>query len=59
MAKTSKAQIQAQARYDKANTKGIYLKLNRSTDEDIIERLEQVGNVQGYIKDLIRKDLSK
>lgn len=59
MAKTSKAQIKAQVKYDKANTKGIYLKLNRSTDADIIEKLEQVGNVQGYIKDLIRKDLSK
>lgn len=59
MAKTSKAQIKAQVKYDKANTKGIYLKLNRSTDADIIEKLEQIGNVQGYIKDLIRKDLSK
>lgn len=56
---TSKAQIKAGAKYDKANTKGIYLKLNINTDADIIKKLEESGNVQGYIKELIRKDLSK
>ena len=52
----SRAQIVASARYDKANTKGIYLKLNTKTDADIIEHLKGIGNVQGYIKYLIRKD---
>ena len=52
----SKAQVRATAKYDKTNTKGIYLKLNKETDADIIEFLEGVGNVQGYIKDLIRQD---
>lgn len=52
----SRAQIIASARYDKANTKGIYLKLNTKTDADIIEHLKGIGNVQGYIKYLIRKD---
>lgn len=57
---TSKAQLAAVARYDKANTKGVYLKLNLKTDKDIIEYLDGIENVQGYIKNLIRKEkLSK
>ena len=47
----------ANAKYDKTNTKGVYLKLNKNTDADIIERLEKVENKQGYIKQLIRNDL--
>ena len=54
---TSKAQLKASARYDKKNTKGIYLKLNKATDEDILKHLKDVENVQGYIKKLIRKDI--
>lgn len=53
---TSKAQLAAVARYDKANTKGVYLKLNLKTDKDIIDFLDKTGNVQGYIKNLIRND---
>ena len=53
---TSKAQLAAVARYDKANTKGVYLKLNLKTDKDIIELLAKKENVQGYIKSLIRND---
>lgn len=48
-----------QDRYDKANTKKILLKLNITTDADILEQLEKVPNKQGYIKELIRKDLNK
>lgn len=55
--RTSEAQKRASAKYDKANTKGIYLKLNRTTDADIIEYLEKADNVQGLIKDLIRKEI--
>lgn len=53
----SKAQAQASAKYDKVNTKGIYLKLNKTTDADIIKHLEEVENVQGYIKSLIRSNM--
>ena len=52
----TKAQSKASAKYDKAHTKGIYLKLNLEKDKDIIQILESKKNVQGYIKDLIRKD---
>lgn len=51
------AQKRAAAKYDKSHTKGVYIKLNKTTDADILERLQEVGNVQGYIKELIRKDI--
>lgn len=54
---TKEAKRRAQAKYDKTHTKGIYLKLNKETDAEIIEYLEEVENVQGYIKTLIRKDM--
>ena len=50
------AQKKAAAKYDKSHTKGVYIKLNKTTDADILNRLQEVGNVQGYIKELIRKD---
>lgn len=53
----TKAQIKATAKYDKANTTQVLLKLNKKTDIDIIEWLEQVGSKQGYIKALIREDI--
>lgn len=53
----SKAQARASAKYDARHTKQIKMKLNYETDKDIIEKLEKVGNKQGYIKELIRKDL--
>lgn len=40
--------------YDKVNCKGLYIKLNKKTDADIIEFLDSVGNKQGLIKELIR-----
>jgi len=56
---TTEAQKKAKAKYDKANTKQIMLKLNLKTDADILDQLDSVENKQGYIKDLIRKDLNK
>ena len=53
----TEAQRRAQAKYDKANTKGVYLKLNITTDADIIEFLSSRQSVQGYIKQLIRRDM--
>ena len=54
---TSKAQLRAQAKYDKDNTVQVKLKLNKKTDKDIIIRLAAADNVQGYIKELIRVDI--
>lgn len=55
----TQAQRQAQARYDKRNTRQINLKLNLHTDADVLERLESVDSMQGYIKRLIREDVAK
>lgn len=36
---------------------GVYLKLNKAADGDVIDRLQEQKNKQGYIKDLIRTDM--
>ena len=54
----SKAQIRATAKYDKANTKQILLKLNLKTDADILRHLEAQESMQGYIKRLLREDMA-
>lgn len=58
MAKASEAQKKASSKYDKENTKQKVLKFNKSTDADILELLDGVTNVQGYIKRLIRNDMN-
>ena len=55
----TEAQIKAQEKYDAENTRQVHLKLNRRTDEDVLEKLDSVPNKQGYIKQLIRADLKK
>ena len=52
------AQKKAQAKYDKNNTKNITFKFNKKTDADILAKLDSVDNKQGYLKELIRKDMS-
>lgn len=52
----------AQVRYDAAHTKQLKLKLNNTTDADILARLAQAKDregMQGYIKRLIRADIAK
>ncbi len=44
--------------YNKAHTKTILLRFNLKTDKDILERLENIGSMQGYIKGLIRADIA-
>ena len=53
------SKLRANAKYDKQNTTGLYLKLNKNTDIDIIERLSAQENKQGYIKLLIRENIKK
>lgn len=48
-----------QARYDATHTTAITLKLNKATDADILSKLAAVDNKQGYIKNLIRQDITK
>ena len=39
------------------NTIQVKMKLNKINDADIINKLNEVDNKQGYIKSLIRKDI--
>lgn len=56
MNKRSEALIKAQDKYEQKRM-CINIRLNKETDLDIIEQLNNVGNKQGYIKELIRKDI--
>lgn len=56
--KSTESQIRASIRYNKEKTVQISLKLNRSTDADLIDSLNRVANKQGYIKELIRRDIA-
>lgn len=47
------------ARYDAKSSRRYGLKLNVKTDAALIERLEAVGSVNGYIRRLIREDIAR
>jgi hypothetical protein len=49
----------ANARWDKANTKSYLLKVMIRTEPEIIQRLAEQDNVNGYIKRLIREDIER
>lgn len=53
----SEAKKRADAKYDAGHTRQIKLKLNLKNDKDILKRLDEVGNKQGYIKKLIRHEI--
>ena len=57
--KTTKAQAAATKRYQEKNTKLMTIRLNLNTDQDVINRLEEVDSKQGYIKRLIREDIER
>lgn len=48
-----------QDNFDKAHATYVSMKLYDNTDADILEKLASVDNKQGYIKQLIRADISK
>lgn len=43
--------------YQKKVIRRYVLKANQNTDPDIIEHLDSLENVQGYLKELIRRDI--
>lgn len=57
---TTDAQKRAQKNYDlnsKDKFKRLTFKLNKETDADVLDKLASVDSMQGYIKELIRKDI--
>lgn len=53
------AQKRATIKYEKNNIKRVVLKLNKKTDADIIEYLDQQKNVNGKLKDIIREKIKE
>jgi len=45
--------------YEKENIRQIRLKINRKTEPELLEWIEEQENIQGYIKRLIREDMEK
>lgn len=54
---TNKQKVYIQ-QYKKDNCKRISFELNSNYDQDIIEFLNSKDNKQGYLKELIRKDIN-
>ena len=53
----TKAQLKAITKYDKNHTRSVMLKFNTVNDADILSKLDNTSNKQGYIKELLRADL--
>ena len=49
----------AQRKYDDAHTTRFFLKLHNDYDADIIATLKSKASRQGYIKELIRRDIEQ
>lgn len=45
-------------RWNKENTRQVKFRFNLRTDRDILDKLDSVDNVQGYVKALIRADIA-
>lgn len=55
----SPAHNRASAKYNKTHTIQYPFRLNIKTDEDIIKKLSEVPSMAGYIKQLIRNDITR
>ena len=52
------ADSEAKKKWVRENTQRIVMNLNKNTDKDIIAHLDKVPSKQGYIKTLIRNDIT-
>lgn len=50
-------QLRADERYNKKSTTTCNIRLNKKTDLDIIQKLNEVPSKMGYVKALIRADI--
>lgn len=53
------AESEAHRKWVAENTTRIVMNLNHNTDAAILEKLASVSSKQGYIKNLIKADISK
>ena len=54
---TSRKKIEYNTKYNADNVRQFKLNLNKKTDADIIDHLATKKSKQGYVKELIRKDM--
>lgn len=54
---TTEAQKKAVIKYDQKTYKRLVIRVRK--DSDILEWLEKKGSIQGYILELIKKDMEK
>lgn len=47
------------ARYNAKSSKHYGIKLNVKTDAELIEKLDNVDSINGYIRQLIREDIAR
>lgn len=57
--KTSEAKRRTNKQYDKRNAVQFSVKFIKTTELDMIEKLEEQENKAGYIKRLIREDIAR
>ncbi len=48
-----------QDRYNRKSTVSVAIRLMKNTEQDIIQKLDSVPNKAGYIKQLIRQDITQ
>ena len=56
---TDGSKYAARVKSNAKNTELVTIRLSYSTDDDILKKLDSVGNKSGYIKQLIRDDMQK
>lgn len=54
-----KAHVNSSYEYQKKAIKQVKFQLNKNTDPELIKHIESVGNIQGYLKRLIRADMAE
>ena len=54
---TSDSRLRAQRKYDSTHCTVIAMKLNNKYDRDILDKLKSVSSKQGYLKELIIRDI--
>lgn len=55
----AKTRTEIQYKYDSQHRKTYTIKLHNENDADIIEKLNSVHSIMGYIKQLIREDIAR
>lgn len=55
----SKAGLKADRNYKRKSIRNISLSLNKTIDKDIIEYLDNLENKNGFLKEIIRKEIRR